>query len=128
MRCKKSKANDPLWITSTLSSLSSNQQKALNQGNIDECKRLRNHVSRKRKSCRARYYESSIQHLKQSKPNLWEEVKRLCDMEVNDKNTDKIVKALRPDEKLSSTTKEALANEIKNYTFLSPMSIFEPPY
>ena len=33
-------------------------------------------------------------------------------MEVNDKNTDKIVKALRPDEKLSSTTKEALANEI----------------
>ena len=44
---------------------------------------------------------------------------------VTDKNTDKIVKALRPNEKLSSTTKKALANEINN-TFLSPMSTFEP--
>ena len=46
-------------------------------------------------------------------------------MEVTEKNTDKIMKALRPNEKLSSTTKKALANEI-NYTFLSPMSTFEP--
>ena len=46
-------------------------------------------------------------------------------MEVSGKNADKIVKALRPNEKLSSTTKKDLANEI-NYTFLSPMSTFEP--
>ena len=46
-------------------------------------------------------------------------------MEVADKNTDRIVKALRPDEKLSSTTKKALANEI-NKAFLSLMSTFEP--
>ena len=46
-------------------------------------------------------------------------------MEVTDKNTDKIVKALRLNEELSSTTKKALANEINN-TFLSPMSTFEP--
>ena len=46
-------------------------------------------------------------------------------MEVADKNTDRIMKAVRPDEKLSSTTKKALANEI-NRAFLSPMSTFEP--
>ena len=46
-------------------------------------------------------------------------------MEVTDENIDKIVKALRPNGKLSSTTKKALANEINN-TFLAPMSTFEP--
>ena len=35
----------------TLSNLIRKRQKALNQGNIDEFKRLRNHVNRKRKSC-----------------------------------------------------------------------------
>ena len=126
LRSKKSKANNPPWMNSTPSNLIRSRQKALNQGNIDEFKRLRNQVNRKRKSCRAKYYESSVQHLKQCKPsNWWKEVKRLSGMEVIDKNTDKIVKALRPNEKLSSTTKKALANEINN-TFLSPMSTFEP--
>ena len=46
-------------------------------------------------------------------------------MEVTDKNIDEIVKALRPNGKLSCATKKALANEINN-TFLSPMSTFEP--
>ena len=95
LRGKKSKANDPPWMNLTLSNLIRNRQKALNQGNIDEFKRLRNHVNRKRKSCRAKYYESSVQHLKQCKPsNWWKEVKRLSGMEVMEKNTDKIVKAL----------------------------------
>ena len=56
LRCKKSKANDPTWMSSTLSNLISNRQKALNEGNIDEFKRLRNHVNPKGKSCRAKYY------------------------------------------------------------------------
>ena len=78
LRSKKSKANDPPWMNPTLSNLIRHRQKALNQGNIDEFKRLRNHVNRKRKSCRAKYYESSVQHLKQCKPsNWWKEVKRL---------------------------------------------------
>ena len=125
LRSKKSKANDPPWMNSTLSNLIRNRQKALNQGNIDEFKRLRNQVNRKRKSCRAKYYESSVQHLKQCKPsNWWKEVKRLSGMEVTDKNTNKTVKALRPNEKLSSATKKAQANKIN--TFLSPMSTFEP--
>lgn len=46
-------------------------------------------------------------------------------MKVVDKIADKIVKDLRPNERLSSTTKKGLANEI-NHTFLSRMSIFEP--
>ena len=90
LRSKKSKANDPPWMNPTLSNLIRNRQKGLNQGNIDEFKRLRNHVNRKRKSCRAKYYESSVQHLKQCKPsNWWKEVKRLsgikCDKESSSK-------------------------------------------
>ena len=71
LRCKKSKANDPPGMNSTLSNLIRNRQKALNQGNIDEFKRLRNQVIRKRKSCRAKYYESSVQHLEQLKASNW---------------------------------------------------------
>ena len=88
LRSKKSKANDPPWMNSTLSNLIRNRQKALKHGNIDEFKRLRNHVNRKRNSCRAKYDESSVQHLKQCKPsNWWKEVKRLSGMEVTDKKT-----------------------------------------
>ena len=36
-------------------------------------------------------------------------------MEVTNKNTDKIVKALRPNEKLSSATKKVLSNEMQQH-------------
>ena len=106
-----------------------NRQKDLNQGNIDEFKRLRKQVIAKEKVAEPSimspvFNTSTLQH-KQCKPFTWKEVKRLSGMQVADKNTDRIVKALRSDEKLSSTTKKALANEI-NRAFLSPMSIFEP--
>ena len=63
--CKKSKVNDPSWMNLTLSDLIRKRQRAVNQGNINEFQRLRNQVNRKRKSCRAKYYESGVQHLKQ---------------------------------------------------------------
>ncbi|CAB4015745.1 sulfotransferase domain-containing [Paramuricea clavata] len=46
-------------------------------------------------------------------------------MKVVEENSDKIVKALRPNDSSSSAVKKDLANEINN-TFLSPMSIFAP--
>ena len=46
-------------------------------------------------------------------------------MKVVEENSDKIVKALRPNDSSSCAVKKVLANEINN-TFLSPMSIFAP--
>jgi hypothetical protein len=46
-------------------------------------------------------------------------------MKVVEENSDKIVKALRPNDSSSCAVKKDLANEINN-TFLSPMSIFAP--
>ena len=46
--------------------------------NTLQFKYLRNRVNRKRKSCRAKYYAKSVQHLKQCKPSAWwDEVKKL---------------------------------------------------
>ena len=110
----------------TLKSLIIYRQKALKQGNIEEFKRLRNQVNRQRKICRAKYYKTTVQHLKQCKSNAWwNEVKKLSGMKVVEENSDKIVKALRPNDSSSCAVKKVLANEINN-TFLSPMSIFAP--
>ena len=82
-------------MTPTLKSLIINRQKAINQGNIEEFKRLRNQVNRQRKICRAKYYKTTVQHLKQCKSNAWwNEVKKLSGMKVVEENSDKIVKAL----------------------------------
>ena len=126
LRRKKIKSNDPPWINPTLKSLIINRQKALNQGNLEEFKRLRNQVNRQREICRAKYYKTTVQHLKQCKSNAWwNEVKKLSGMKVVEENSDKIVKALRPNDSSSCAVKKVLANEINN-TFLSPMSIFAP--
>ena len=126
LRRKNIKSNDSPWMNPTLKSLIKNRQKALNQGNIEEFKRLRNQVNRQRKICRAKYYKSTVQHLKQCKSNAWwNEVKKLSGMKVVEENSDKIVKALRPNDSSSCAVKKDLANEINN-TFLSPMSIFAP--
>jgi hypothetical protein len=54
-------------LTMILSTLITKRQKALNQENTHKFKYLRNRVNRERKICRAKYYENSIQHLKQCK-------------------------------------------------------------
>jgi hypothetical protein len=124
LRRKKIKSNEPPWMNPTLKSLIINRQKAFNQGNFEEFKRLRNQVNRQRKISRAKYYKTTVQHLKQCKSNAWwNEVKKLSGMKVVEENSDKIVKALRPNNSSSCAVKKVLANEINN-TFLSPMSIF----
>ena len=96
LRRKKIKSNDSPWMNPTLKSLIKNRQKALNQGNIEEFKRMSHQVNRQRKICRAKYYKSTVQHLKQCKSNAWwNEVKKLSGMKVVEENSDKIVKALR---------------------------------
>ena len=78
LRSVKTWSNEPPWMTPELSSLIKKRQIALKQGNTVQFKYLRNRVNRKRKSCRAKYYAKSVQHLKQCKPSAWwDEVKKL---------------------------------------------------
>ena len=109
-----------------LSTLITERQKAINQGNTHKFKYLRNRVNRERKICRAKYYENSVQHLKQCKSSSWgNDVKKLSGANSAGGNSEEILKALRPCEHHSKTEKIAVANEI-NDAFLSPMAEFVP--
>jgi hypothetical protein len=73
-----------------------------------------------------KYYENSVQHLKQCKSSSWwNEVKKLSGANSAGGNSEEILKALRPSEHHSKTEKIAVANEI-NDAFLSPMAEFVP--
>ena len=68
---KKAKAihsNEPPWMNSKLKQLIAKRQRALAEGDLDKNRNLRNRVNRERKLCRARFYESTVEHLKESKP------------------------------------------------------------
>ena len=83
-------------MNSTLTSLIKKWQRAYSQGNIAEFIRLRNRVNRERKACRAKYYEASVQHLRQCKPSAWwKEVKRLSGMKSPCGKRDGIVEYLK---------------------------------
>ena len=126
LRSVKTWSNEPPWMTPELSSLIKKRQIALKQGNTLQFKYLRNRVNRKRKSCRAKYYAKSVQHLKQCKPSAWwDEVKKLSGSKSVYKNNEEILRALRPDNYFSKTVKVEIANEINN-SFLSPMRTFTP--
>ncbi|KXJ08316.1 hypothetical protein AC249_AIPGENE967 [Exaiptasia diaphana] len=69
--------NEPAWVNRKLKYLISLRQKALAQGDHAKYHALRNQVNRERKSCRAKFYESKVEQLKESKPaTWWSEVKK----------------------------------------------------
>lgn len=62
---------EPPWMNNLLRTLIQDQQKALSCGDVTLFHQLRNRVNRLRKSCRAKYYEAKVEHLKDCKPNFW---------------------------------------------------------
>ena len=75
-------ANEPPWISKQLKSLIHEGQIALARGDKDRFRRLRNRVNRLRKSCRAKYDESKVEHLRDCEPRRWwKEVKSLGGMQ-----------------------------------------------
>ena len=83
---------------------------------------LRNKINRKRKICRAKYYENTVQHLKNCKPSSWwSEVRKLSGMQSTGRNSDEILNALRPSGYRTESDKLDLVNEI-NDTFLTPLA------
>lgn len=71
LKSKTIHPNEPAWVTQKLKRLVSIRQKALARGDHAEYRVLRNRVNRERKSCRAKFYESKVEHLKESKPATW---------------------------------------------------------
>ena len=117
-------ANEPPWISKQLKSLIHERKIALARGDRDCFHRLRNRVKRLRKSCRAKYYESKVEHLRNCEPRRWwKEVKSLGGMQSATRTgSTSVLKHLDlgPD-----SSRTALANVINN-AFLAPMNSFTP--
>ena len=121
-------SSEPPWMSKSLKQAICRRQKALAQGNISVFKTLRNRVNREQKLCRAKFYESKVDHLKECSPSIWwKEVKlsglaspvthredSMCLLQNVECNNDQI-----------PTTPYDLANII-NQTFLEPMKAFDP--
>ena len=129
LKSKSVYLNEPPWMNPTLKKLIKSRQKALEQGNVTEFRRLRNKVNRKRKSCRSKYYKAKVKHLKEYKPSLWwKEVKKLGGMTSLCNTYDDITKSLKHIEDFSNASTQTIANAI-NTVFLAPMHNLEPlPY
>ena len=117
-------SNEPPWVTSSLKDLIKRRQMALNRGDTQEFKYLRNQVNRARKVCRAKYYEAKVKHLKECKASeWWKEVKKLSGMTSVYSSREQMFRSLGNVDELSNVTTSDLANII-NEAFLSPMSDF----
>ena len=83
LRSKKLSINDPPWINEQLKSMIRERQRALARGDDANFRRLRNSVNRLRKLCRAKYYASNVEQLRDCEPRRWwKEVKKLAGMQV----------------------------------------------
>ena len=81
----------------------------------------RNWVNRKRKTCKANYYKTKVDNLKQTNPkHWWREVKRISGMVSHSSLQDCI-----QSENLEHLPLADLANSINN-AFLEPMQEFDP--
>ena len=83
----------------------------------------RNAVNRERKSCKARFYKSNVEHMKEENPKVWwKEVKRLCGFNSNSGNASSDIHI----EGIENLTDQELANAI-NEAFLEPLEEYRLP-
>ena len=81
--------SDAPWMNDHLKSLILKRQKAFHDGGWGSMlyKFYRNAVNRERKSCKARFYKTKVEHMKEENPKVWwKEVKRLCGFNSNSGN------------------------------------------
>ena len=116
--------NDPPWINKQLKSLIHQRQVAFARGDLVSFRSLRNRVSRLRKSYRAKYYASKVEHLRNCKPRTWwKGVKTLGGMKSATR-TD-LMSVLRHVDPEHNSGPTALANTV-NEAFLAPMRTYAP--
>ena len=127
IKSKTIHSNEPAWVNRKLKRLISTRQKALAKGEHAEYRALRNRVNRERKSCRARFYELKVEHLKENKPaTWWSEIKKLSGKSTpKDTELTSLYQHIDFSDLNSSPTLKDIANTI-NKAFLSVMSDFEP--
>ena len=122
-------SNEPPWMSQSLKQLIRRRQRALNQSGQSIFRALRNQVNRERKTCRAKFYKSKVEHLKNCSPaTCWKEVKKLSSMSSQVSGREDPMFHLHNIEcgpGSTRTTAEDLANII-NQTFLGPMKAFDP--
>ena len=85
----------------------------------------RNAVNRERKSCKARFYKSTVEHMKEPEENpkvWWKEVKRLCGFNSHSGNVSSHI----PIEGIENLTDQELPNAI-NEAFLEPLEEYRLP-
>ena len=100
------------------------RQRALAEGNRPMFRYLRNRVNRERKTCKAQYYESKVNHLKDFKPYAWwKEIKRLSGMSSAVKDRGELKRSLQLLDGYSSAPDLA---KLIDDAFLSPMQDFTP--
>ena len=116
-------ANELPWISKQLKSLIHERQIALAGGDKDCFRLLRNRVNRLRKSCRAKYYESKVEHLRDCEPRRWWKVKSLGGMQSATRTDPTSV--LKHIDSGPDSSRTALANVITK-AFLAPMNSFTP--
>ena len=114
--------------TNTFKALIKRPQRALNLGDQEEFRRLRNRVNRERKSCRSKYYDRNIKHLKNCIPfQWWTEVNKLSGMSKGSGAKENIIKSLtRLNNGDAGVTTDADLVNLVNDGFLSPMKDFQP--
>ena len=113
--------NDHPWINEDLRRLIKLRQRALFSGNTTLFKLYRNRFNKKRKICKADYYESKINHLKQSNSkHWWREVKHISGM-----TSSPTLQNYIQIENLDYLPMSDLANAINN-AFLEPMQELDP--
>ena len=83
----------------------------------------RNAVNRERKSCKASFYKSNVEHMKEENPKVWwKEVKRLCGFNSNPGNVSSQIHI----EGIENLSDQDLANAI-NEAFLEPLEEYRLP-
>lgn len=81
--------NEPPWMIQELKSLIQQRQKALANEQIQLFKRLRNRISRERKHCWSKYFDTKVSQLKVSDPKQrWKSIKSLYGMDPFSRRND----------------------------------------
>ena len=121
-RTIKLHSNDAPWVTEDFKRLISLRQRAFSSGRLILFKFYRNKVNRMRKLCRAKFFASTVNQLKLSKPKTWwSQVKRIGGMKTSYCNLQSQLQIDNIDH-LSSTE----IADLINVTFLEPMKSYRP--
>ena len=112
--------NDAPWMTSELKSLILKRQRAFHEHGTEsvQFKFYRNTVNRKHKCCKATFYETKIDQMKESDPkSWWKEVKRLSG--ARQSSLSNLISLLDINE-LERSSMSVIADLI-NHAFLEPL-------